>query len=301
MILKASEEEINNRLDLTLMREYKENPSKIRLARDRYIKTWKDDSDINRLIPSKQSKLSKFGKIDDERAVRSIVDYWFEAEMFTTMSVGQARDYMLASQKTISFSVEGDIPQSGMQPILIETLHHRLCFSVIYSVVNNLLVDFNYRKFILLHMNSPLESRLGAINAILKNSPNAEPVSIQIKGEWIKELSNQITNDSVVIYMGDMSTAILEKSHQPRKANNYLHLFADKGCYVDSLSIARILARRLSAKHLMLDYPEKDVTCLRAWSKNSPLRCPLVEWIFWPAFQQLYDVKPLPIKTVDHL
>ena len=47
MSIQANEEEITNRLDLTIMRDYKNNKNFMRATRDRFNQTWKTDSNIS--------------------------------------------------------------------------------------------------------------------------------------------------------------------------------------------------------------------------------------------------------------
>ncbi|MEJ6706263.1 MAG: hypothetical protein QNK49_01035 [Porticoccus sp.] len=295
MIVEANEEEITSRLDLTIMRDYRANENLIRATRDRYNQTWKTDPKIYQLVPSKQEKISKLDGVNDERAVRNIVDYWFEAEIFASFSVGQAQAYMLAVQQGMDFSVECDIPMAGQGPVLLETLHHVYSFSVIFSLVNNLLKESNFRKLILLHMHEPLDNRLIAIQSVLTNTTDMEAVPIRIKEDWMKEVQQQVTPDSIIIYMGDMSSSALGLPEKKGKRSNLLQLFATQesvACF-QTISGAPILARQLHAKHLILDYPKRDQACLRKWAINSPLRCAVEDWVFWPALNTWYTERDI--------
>tara|TARA_B110000090_G_scaffold85827_1_gene97596 strand:+ start:333 stop:1241 length:909 start_codon:yes stop_codon:yes gene_type:complete len=291
MSIQASEEEITNRLDLTIMRDYKDNKNFMRATRDRFNQTWKTDSNISHLIPSKQEKISKLQGVDDGKAVRNIVDYWFEAEVFASFAVAQAKDYMLAVQKVMDFHVECDVPVAGQGPILLETLHHVYSFSVTFSLINNLLKEFNYRKIILLHIHEPLDSRLIAIHGVLIKNAGVEFVAIRLKEGWIKELQQQVTSDSIIVYMGDMSPRAVGLPEKKGKRSNFLKLFADQESvmYVQTISSAPILSRLLQATHLVLDYPKREEACLRKWTKGTPLRCAIEDWVFWPALQTCYN------------
>jgi hypothetical protein len=290
MIAEANEE-INNRLDLTIMRDYKDNKNHMRAIRDRFNQTWKTDSNISHLILSKQEKISKLQGVDDGKAVRNIVDYWFEETMFASFSVWQSKDYMLAVQKLMDFHVECDIPEAGQGPILLETLHHVYSFSVIFIIINNLLKEFNYRKFIILHMHEPLDNRLIAIHSVLTKNADVEAVAIRIKEDWFKEVQQQVTPDSIIVCMGDMSSLALGLPEKKGKRSNSLELFTDQEgvISVQTVSSAPVLARQLQATHLILDYPKREEACLRKWMKGTPLRCAIEDWVFWPALQTCYN------------
>ena len=144
----------------------------------------------------------------------------------------------------MDFHVECDVPVAGQGPILLETLHHVYSFSVTFSLINNLLKEFNYRKIILLHIHEPLDSRLIAIHGVLIKNAGVEFVAIRLKEGWIKELQQQVTSDSIIVYMGDMSPRAVGLPEKKGKRSNFLKLFADQESvmYVQTISSAPILS-----------------------------------------------------------
>lgn len=297
-IPQADELEIQNRFDLTIMRAYAQTDN-VATTRSRIIKLWQSDETLSQLALSRQAGVSGLSAEDDQRAVTNLADYWFEPYALPTMSIGQARDYYLAIQDVLRFVISpADRPVK--RPIVLETLHHCCAFSILFVSVQELIRKFALKRFILLHLRDELDPRLEICRNLLDNVLHVEAFPISIRENWLDVLQRSVTEDTLIVYMGDMPASMFPKLRTRKNTDSILRLYAEPGIEImtERVSIAGALTRRLNADHYTLDFPEKDTAHLQSWTHGA-LSCPLPDWVFWPALERWYNRIPAPAGTAD--
>lgn len=289
IIPEADETEIRSRLDLSVMRAYGQAEN-IRSVRNHIIKEWRTDDTLSPLALSRQEGLSDLTEADEQRAIATIADYWFEPYVVSSMNIGQARDYYLAAQNSLRLETQATDLQSD-RPLVLETLHHSCIFSVLYLIVQHLVRDFGFKKVVLLHLREPLDPRLEVCRALVERILQAEAVSVLLNEKWMETLSHAVTDSTVVLYMGDMPPSIFPKLRRPEKASSRVRLYAepDIELIASGISMASLLARRFKASHYTLDFPARDVARLQPRNEDATLSCPLPDWVFWPALPRWYQ------------
>lgn len=294
MIPEADENEILNRLDLFVMRAYRDQGD-VRQVREQVVQEWRQKPELARLALSRFDGLSRISAEQDDRAVRTIADYWFEALFLPTMNLGQARDYFLAVQESMQLEVDDSVPPPSDRPLILQTLHHSCIFSILYVIIQYLVAGYDFRKFVLLHLRDPLDPRLEICKKLVEEVLGVEGAFIQLEGDWLANLRREMTDRSVFIYMGDMPPSLFRDRHRPGKTSSTIKLYAepDIDIAVEGISTASILARRFRAGHHLLDFPTANTVRLRPCT-GSPveLECPLTDWVFWPALRRWYEEIP---------
>ena len=294
MIPNADESEIQDRLDLTIMRAYSTSESP-RATRTRLLHRWREDELLSRLVLSRIEGLSAIAPEEDERGVRNLADYWFEPLVMPTMSLGQARDYFLSVKKSLRFEL-GEISPPTDRPLILESVHHCCVFSVLYATIQLLVAGHGFRKAILLHLRDPLDPRAATGQILVERVLQVETVCLRLEGAWLATLGREMSDRTVLIYFGDMPPSLFPDRYQPGKTSSRVHFYArpDVAVDVEGISIARFLARRHRAGHHLLDYPEPGTVRLRPWRRGAELHCPLADWVFWPALRRWYGEYSVP-------
>lgn len=282
----ATEEEIENRLDLFLLREF-EDQKKLRDSHYDARYNWRRIPKLSRLAPSSMLGLACISEADDDLAIINLADYFFEKYLLSTMSIGQVRDYYLSI--TTRFELTGSFDEIDSQrPLVLETMHHHCIFSIMYSIMQKLIQEHGFKKFILLHIQKQLDVRFSlCVTLFATYFPDTELKAICISNDnWTVDLDKEMGPGSTILYMGDIPPQAFGKNKKTRNYN--LHLPLEDGSIVEAerLSAASILARRYRAAHHSLDFPQMNVINFTAAQKV--IKCPFSSWVFWPMLHKHY-------------
>lgn len=272
----------DNRFDTQVMAAY-QNPRMLRHSRDNLLAQihagrW------NHLLPARLAGLEAMPAADCARAATAIVDYYFEPRVMESMQDRQAHDYFCAFAKTMTVERADGLGQGA--PIWVETVHHACIFSILYDLILHLARHHGVRRAILIHHGQRPEPRLALIARLLRSLHRIEPYFIQLRDNWFQSLARVVTPDTVILYLSDVPTpagpAAAAKEQRPA-AQLLLTARPGLSARVETTPGAAILAKRLKARHLLLDFPGPDRIRLRPAAQNAPLTTiPLQDWVFWP-------------------
>ena len=287
----ATEEEIARRLDLKILREFRDNPADVRKTRNWFIENWADSPNLAGLSLSDKKAIARSTAEQDQAAVKSIVDYNFEPHFVSTMKPVQLRDYFLDVTKIFDIDIQNTFPNAGRTPLLIEGLHHRCSFSFVFTLIAKFLMpEFGYNSFITLYTQDEPDIRLVGSKNIIDNMLGGRASGIKLSGGWYRRLRTEMTDRTVIFYMGDMAPKLFPKN---KSKINRLVLTSDAApdFEVDVLSDAARLAQKLGAEHYSWDIKKKDTLRLRRVEADdkADLTVPVYDWVFWPALDDLYS------------
>lgn len=296
---QATEAEIQSRFDLTVLRAYGSSQN-VWATRDQILRTWRKDEALSKLALSTQEGFSALSDEDDQRAVANIADYFFEPMVMPTMNVGQARDYYLSIQNSmrIDMELDGLYPD---KPIIIEAVHHCCVYSVLFVIFQHLVRDLGFKRVVVLHQQEQLFPRLELWRSLAHHALGVEFIPVRVDEPWQEPLAEAVTNNSIILYMGDMPAKAFPKLRRPERALSRVQLFAEPNIDVEAraISMAHLIARRFKGRHFSLDFPERDVARFKPRAGNAPLSCPLPDWAFWPLLQHWYrDSSIVPQRAV---
>ncbi len=293
-LLAADKQQIERRMDLSILQAYRDAGSSIRTVRSNVIENWKSDEKLGPLSLSMIEGFSLIDADEDQRATRSLADYWFEYFMMPSMNLGQVRDYHLAIRQTYDLHVE--LSQAELTgPLVIETCHHACVFSLCYALLSQELKSkYDFDRVVLVHLRDPIDPRLAGLQALSQMLAGIECICIQMTDGWLNELSQAMDGNSILVYFGDMPKKLFSAKQRGKRAAAQLRIYAtnDAEIELESVSIASTLARRFKALHYTLDFPAINRARFREARKNQPITCLAADWIFWPAIADWYNVSP---------
>lgn len=267
----------DDRFDTQVMAAYK-NAKMLRHSRDSLIAQvhagrW------NHMSPARLPGMAAMSVEDCARAAMTVIDYYFEPRVMESMQDTQAHDYFCGFAKTMKVDrIDG---VAGGAPIWVETVHHACIFSILYDLILHLARYHGVRRAILIHHGQRPEPRLAIIARLLRSLHKIEPYFVQLKDNWFQSLAKVTTPDTVILYLSDVPTPPGTKDREPA----HLLLSAEPGlsACVDTTPGAALLARRLKARHVLLDFPGFDRIRLRPAGQAGQLATlPLPDWVFWP-------------------
>lgn len=280
-----------DRLDDIVRRRYWEAGEGLRNVWQKMRTSWRDDESLAKRRLSTMHGMSGVSVEDDEAAMRSILDYWFEPYVMSTMSLGQARDYYLGVENLLSVKFENSLRTRG-RPVVLETLHHSMTFSALYLVVQKLVREQDIKRVVLLHLREKIEPRLELCRVLVERNLGVEPVGVRLSDDWLRKLKGVLSGDTLLIYMGDMSPSVFptRRRKEVGLATIRLNNGSIGGLEIECVSVAATLARRYGADHWALDFPGGGAMRIRAGGQADQLCCPLTEWVFWPSLDHLYRI-----------
>lgn len=236
------------------------------------------------LLPNRLDGLADMPEEACARAAVNIIDYYFEPHVLPGMKDEQAHEYFCGFAKTMRVeAIEGI---RGGEPLWVETAHHVCVFSILYDLILHLARHHGVRRAILLHQGQRPEPRLGLIGRLLRTMHRIDPHFIQLNGNWFATLSRTVTPDTVIFYLSDVPP-MTDGGHGAAKHRDpaQVRLLAPPATSVtvETTPGAAILARRLKANHVVLEYPGVDRIRVRPFNPDviAPT-VPLEDWVFWP-------------------
>lgn len=215
-----------------------------------------------------------------------MADYFYEPYFLKELSKYQRFDYLSAIDKNVYLQIEHELVTHS-KPILLEAFHHRWIFSIIPLLIAKLSKQVGIKKAILLRRHAELEYRLEAIKQYLLELHQVEVILVEFEGNWYRSLRNSMTENTVVIYFGDMSPVLFPEKSQSTDTNSYLMLndIDNENYIVRTFSFANKLADKLQLHHTLLDYYESNHFVLRSPQHPKIFSCPAIDWMFWPALE----------------
>ena len=222
-----------------------------------------------------------------ERAMLNIVDFFFEPMVLSSMSHSQRLDYFLAIEASMSF--EGQAGLTFGKPAVIETVHHSAIFSIAVSLARVLVTTEGKASMILLHQSDRPEPRLAQVAQALRVHLGMTLHFIPLKGAWCRSLVELATPTSAVFYLADMPPMAWPEGRNASRQRD-LDLAPDRTGstpVLTTLSVAARLSALLGADHIVMDFPDSNKIALtQAGTDPEPMRCPLEDWVFWPAVEK---------------
>ena len=282
-----------NRLDHILIHALEQDTNPL-LTRQIALSKRTEDLAFKKLALSQQPGLERVTDKEDETSFRHLVDYYFEPYFVESMNPSHLNAYLCSIEDRISLTF-GELP-GGEQPLFIESLHHYCSFSIHYLVILHLAEKRGYDHVILMHRQEQLDPRLTAMQRALSELQDIDSDLIHFGDQWFQEVEANLTDKSIIFYMGDMAPALFPQHHRPGVTGSTLSFSMNdhqQKLSLEGFSHGRQLAKSLNAQHFILDYPSETEAALNPFSVNSnktELRCPLAAWIFWPALSLFKDV-----------
>ena len=221
---------------------------------------------------------------ESERAAINVIDFHFEPLVMPTMPVAQANAYFQDLVKVMA--VEYAAAEPGAVPLWIDTVHHACVFSVSYQFASHLVLQYGYRNVALVHQGLRPEPRLDVFARTLQHTTGVRPVFVRLDGVWFATLSRMTTPDTAIFYLTDLPPETTARRAPRPRQHTRLHLTAGArvAAAMETLSGSAVLARRLGAAHLVIEYPSATRVRVRPYDAARPVTlCPLADWIFWPA------------------
>lgn len=237
----------------------------------------------NHLLPGRLDGLGAMSAQACAKAAVNVVDYYFEPLVLQSMQAKQLHEYFCGFAKTLRVdSVHG--VTSGA-PIWVETVHHVCIFSILYDLILHLARHHGYRRAVLLHQGQRPEPRLAMIANLLQSMHRIQPNFVQLNGNWFAKLSKLVTPDAIVLYLSDVPpTGARPQSNKERDPSRLrLTIAGDHAVSIDTTAGGGMLARRLKAQHVVLEYPGLDNIRIRPFDPDDQVSCiSLQDWVFWP-------------------
>lgn len=218
-----------------------------------------------------------------EKAAINVIDYYFEPRVLSSMQDTQLHEYFCGFSKTLRVDHISGVGSGA--PLWVETVHHVCVFSILYDLILHLARHHGYRRAVLLHQGQRPEPRLSMIAKLLLKKHNIQPQFIQLTGNWFSALAKTATPDTVILYLSDVPPETSAKHAAKERDLPRLRLTAppDFAATVDTVPGGSILARRLKARHVVLEYPGPGRIRIRPFDQNNQMAClPLEDWVFWP-------------------
>jgi len=216
------------------------------------------------------------------QAAVNLIDFQFEPLVLPSMTEDQRHEYFVGLKTTTpAESVSG----LGGGPLWLETAHHMCVFSALHNVIAHLGKRYDYRRVTVLHQGLRPEPRLSLVADLLAKRHRVQARFIQFNGDWFSTLAGTTTPDTVIIYLSDVPPETSRRAAPGKREPARLALSTpvDLVAEVATFPGGEILARRLKARHVVLEYPRSDRLRIRPFDpEDRTIRMPLEDWIFWP-------------------
>lgn len=271
----------SDRFDTQVMSAYQQGKM-IRHSRDALIAQVRGGR-WNHLLLNRLEGLGGIPQEVGEKAAVNIIDYYFESRVLTSMTDNQLHDYFCAFSNTLRVDSIGGVDSGA--PLWVETVHHACVFSILYDLILHLARYHGYRRAVLLHQGQRPEPRLAIIAKLLQKMHNIQPHFVQLHGNWLSTLAKTATPDTVILYLSDVPPNATGQHAGKERDPSQLYLTAPPGIVaaIDIMAAGAILARRLKARHVVLEYPGPDRIRVRPFdAANQVVRLPMEDWVFWP-------------------
>ncbi|MDE1461795.1 hypothetical protein [Spartinivicinus poritis] len=235
----------------------------------------------------------------DMQAIRNLVEYFYEPIFLKGLNKQHQFSYLSSIEKNVYIQIDQELIDKST-PILLETFHHRWIFSLIPMLISMVAKQLGIKKAVLLRRHTEVEHRLECIRTYLGEIHQVEVVLIAFEDNWYRNLIEEITDDTIVVYFGDMSPALFPKKSKLADTDRYLMLTdATSDSYlVRAFSFADKLANRLKLSHALLNHYQSNHFVLHLSQQQNIFSCPAIDWMFWPALE-LFSKEKYPIKTAN--
>ncbi len=276
----AETEDIASRLDLHLLKLFSREQHPVQL-RQQLMNTTAEIA-VSPFSLANQGFLDPSCREEDERAIVNLIDYTFERFFLPSMPPSQVYRYVCDAEKTLHYQ-SSDVEQN--KPLLLESVHHHMVFSYLALTVPMLAKNgVTVSKVILLHLQPDLDPRLQQISRSFAYTSEVEFVGVPFNRHWIRSLKSEVTAQSLIIYMGDMPASLFNT--EPTQTLQLTREAPHPPFTIRTVTIASQLAKHLGAAHHFLDYSRDGKATFRP--ADAHLKCPLTDWIFWPAINAMY-------------
>jgi hypothetical protein len=268
-------------------------PNASRLTRDSVISGVREGKFDYMLLRSIQGLEDLPVEVCDRAAI-NIIDFHFEALVLRNMGAAQLAGYCKEVEKTLR--MESICPVDSGAPLWVSTVHHACVFSILAQFSIHLAKHRGCRKIIVIHQGDRPEPRLNLMSKAVEHESKVRPNFLQMKGPWLRTLSELSSPDCVIFYFGDMPHAVSRSNVQKSYRRGGIELFAssNRSIKMDTLFGGDTFARRLGAFHTVLEYPRPDRIRLRQYDVVNPVTvCPLEDWVFWPALTAVPDERAI--------
>ncbi len=275
----ATQEQIESRLDLKLMQSFANTTNAYGLRNyliahgttDKAWRTLLPDIALTHAIDLPEHVAAQL----NQQALQSQLDYQFERLTLPQMSLRQAHTYLLATRQNLQVQ-----PLALGQTVLLESLHHTLTFSALFSATVHLLEHYDYNHVIMMHQHQSPDPRVLVLKALLEQYYNSATTLKHFDNLWFRTVKKLCTPQTIIVSMGDLPTF-------GRPSDKTLALSYPTGVHRQTtFSIADQIAGRLPCNHLICDYPDNAIVLRH--SDQNPLNCPLTDWMFWPALNDMF-------------
>ncbi len=265
------------RFDTLVMRAFAAEPS--RHTRDRLIAEVRSGRHDGLLLRAAEG-LDSLPEARERRAAINTIDFAFEPLVLPSLSLAQAQAYCTGVERSLRLGDASGLDRPG--PLWVDTVHHACVFSVLFQFSAHLAQVRSCDRIVLLHQGARPEPRLGVVANLAARLLRVQPVSLPLRGAWFKDLAAIATPRTLIFSMADMPALAFPAAS--RRTPAQVDLFTAEGIHrrVDVVAGSAVLAKRLGANHLVLDYPQPDRIRLSPYDAGRPPTCPLVDWVFWP-------------------
>ncbi len=276
----ATQQQIESRLDLKLMQAFANTTNAYGL-RNYLLTHGTIDDTWRRLLPDTAlidhiHLPEPIAREINQQALRSQLDYHFERLMLPQMSLRQAESYLLSSRENMVVE-----PLSLGQTVLLESLHHTLTFPALFCAIVHLVEHYGYNHVIMMYQHQSPDPRVLVLKTLLEQNYKAMAILKHLDSLWFRSVKKLSTPQTIIVSMGDMPT--FGRPSQKQLALSYPSSIHQQTTF----SIAEQIAGRLPCNHLICDFPN-NVIALRHHD-HSPLNCPLTDWVFWPALNDMFS------------
>lgn len=279
---------LESRFDLTLLKHLSETDN-VRAIFDEVKTSWRQNQLYNQQGLSQLKPDLAITSEEEDKAIQSCLDYHFEKYYLPTMTAVQANAYMLSIDKVLTFPNKLSVDSGS--PLLIESSHHQSIYSILYWLVINIAQLSNYDHVIMMHQQEAIDPRLTALRSVGKACHNIDfdLIRFDSKSQWYKLLKKNVTDNTIILYLGDMPTTLTEfNNFEPADSPLVLTRTGSAKLSLKRFSAAKKIAEKFKAKHYISNIQNDNSVKLSPVTEGLELTCPLDSWIFWPALESLY-------------
>lgn len=279
-----------DRFDLLVLGAFHQDPKNVQHTRRHIINNWRDDNKYKSLGLSSSQGFEQISPDEEDRAVKNLVDYWFEPYFLPTMNIGQLRDYFLAFEDIYNLELTCDINMAGEKPLVIDAFHHYAGFSALFSLYKFFVTELGYKRILILNGKKNTDPRLELVGTLISRLTGCEYGNVLMEKNWWIELGKQVNETTVVFYMGDMPPLLFTDTHKKSKTSSEISLYTQSGdrFSFEGFSVSKFITRRIKAHHISITLPEEKTLHICEWEGRTKFDCPVYEWIYWPALFRLY-------------
>jgi hypothetical protein len=253
-----------------------------RHVRDRLI-AQVDAGTVDHMLLRAKMGLGTLPDAVNRQAALNVIDFHFEPLVMPSMAVSQATAYLRAVEDTLQVREASGLDAPG--PLWVDTVHHVCVFSVLFQLAAFLGRERGFDRIILLHQGQRPEPRLGIVTNLLRRVHGIALVSVPLQGPWLAKLGQLATPNTAIFYLSDMPPGAFGGGTDRKRSRSTVTLYSapDTMFRVATVSGSTILARRLGAAQIALDYPDAGgIRITPHPGEEESLLCPLEDWIFWP-------------------